>query len=125
MIDQKSGIEPRAMMISVVATEAVMNPNPKTPSATILRCCIQESNSRHPATAGVNTAMANNVVRLGTPCEQPVTRQRSVNPIRKSASISLWGQSPRLAHLPLELLYDSPLRMARAFDKSHSPEHVR
>ena len=69
MIDQKSGIVPLATMISVVATDAVMKPNPHTPSATTVRCCSQESNSRHPATAGVNTEIANKVVRLGTLCQ--------------------------------------------------------
>ena len=51
----------------------------QTPSATILRCCSQESNSRHPARAGVKTVLANNVVRLGTPCLYLLTRYRAVN----------------------------------------------
>jgi hypothetical protein len=56
-------------MISVVAIDDRRNPDPHTPSAATVRCCSQESNSRHPATAGVKTAMAKKVVRLGTRCQ--------------------------------------------------------
>jgi hypothetical protein len=48
-------------MISVVATEAVINPDPHRASAVIFRCWSHESNSRHPARAGVKTVIANNV----------------------------------------------------------------
>src|ERR1700722_18243609 len=61
MIDQKLGIVPRRTMISVVATEAVINPVPHRASAVTLRCCSHESNSKHPARAGVKTVIANNV----------------------------------------------------------------
>jgi len=60
-IDQKLGIVPRRTMISVVATDAVMNPDPHRASADTLRCCSHESNSKHPARAGVKTVIANNV----------------------------------------------------------------
>src|ERR1700733_3073450 len=53
MMDQKSGIVPRAKMISAVAIDAVMNPHPHRASATILRCCSHESSRRHPARTGV------------------------------------------------------------------------
>jgi hypothetical protein len=43
-----------------------MNPDPHRARATILQFCSHESNRRHPATAGVNTVMANKVERLGT-----------------------------------------------------------
>jgi hypothetical protein len=59
--------------MSVVATDAMMNPDPHRASAVTFRCCSHESNSRHPATAGVKTVIANNVVRLGT-----LGRNRSV-----------------------------------------------
>ena len=61
MIDQKLGIVPRRTMISVVATDAVMNPDPHRASAVTLRCWSHESNRRHPARAGVKTVIANNV----------------------------------------------------------------
>jgi hypothetical protein len=48
-------------MISVVATDAVMNPEPHRASADTLRCWSHESNSKHPARAGVKTVTANNV----------------------------------------------------------------
>jgi hypothetical protein len=48
-------------MISVLATEAVINPDPHRASAVIFRCWSHESNSRHPARAGVKTVIANNV----------------------------------------------------------------
>jgi hypothetical protein len=66
-IDQKLGIMPRAMTISVVAIDDMRKPDPHTPSALTFRCCSQESNSKHPATAGVKTVIANNVVKFGTP----------------------------------------------------------
>jgi hypothetical protein len=53
-------------MISVVAIEAVMKPAPHRASAMMLRCCSQESNRRHPASAGVKTVIASTVERLGT-----------------------------------------------------------
>ena len=61
MIDQKSGIVPRSTMISVVATEAVMNPHPHRASAVTLGCWSHDSNSRQPLRAGVKTVIANNV----------------------------------------------------------------
>src|ERR1700735_1934625 len=66
MMDQKSGTVPRAKMISTVAIDAVMNPDPHRASATMLRCCSHESSRRHPARAGVKTVMASSVERLGT-----------------------------------------------------------
>ena len=65
-MDQKSGILSRARTIRAVATEVVMNPDPHRARATILQFCSHESNRRHPATAGLNTVMANKVERLGT-----------------------------------------------------------
>ena len=62
-------------MISVVATEAVMNPDPHRASAVTLRCWSHESNRRHPASAGVKTAMADNVERLGTLITPPRVSQ--------------------------------------------------
>jgi hypothetical protein len=53
-------------MISTVAIDAVMNPDPHRASATMLRCCSHESSRRHPARAGVKTVMASSVERLGT-----------------------------------------------------------
>ena len=44
---------------AVIATDAVMNPDPHRASAVTLRCWSQVSNSKHPATAGVTTVIAN------------------------------------------------------------------
>jgi hypothetical protein len=52
---------PRRTMISVVATDAVTNPDPHRASADTLRCCSHESSSKQPARAGVKTVIANNV----------------------------------------------------------------
>jgi hypothetical protein len=59
MIDKRSGIVPRRTMISVVATDAVINPDPHMASAVTLRCWSHESNNRQPASAGVKTVIAN------------------------------------------------------------------
>ena len=70
MIDQKSGIVPRATIISVVATDAVMKPDPHKTSAVIPRCWSHESNGKHPARRGVKTVIANNVEKLGTSVQE-------------------------------------------------------
>ena len=67
MIDQKSGIVPRATIISVVATDAVMKPDPHKTSAVIPRCWSHESNGKHPARAGVKTK---NVEKLGKSAQE-------------------------------------------------------
>ena len=65
MIDQKSGIVPRE--ISVVATDAVMKPDPHKTSAVIPRAGARKQGN--PVRARVKTVIANNVERLGTACK--------------------------------------------------------
>ena len=81
MIDQKSGIVPRATIISVVATDAVMKPDPHKTSAVIPRCWSHESNGKHPARARVKTVIANNVEKLGTSVQERAS-QPSVSTMR-------------------------------------------
>jgi hypothetical protein len=79
-IDKKLGISPRATMISAAAMDAVKKPTAHTPSAGCRRCWSQETSSRQPATAGVKTTIANDVVEFGTSAQYQETHYRSVNP---------------------------------------------